>query len=694
MKTERMMMMCTGQKIRGSKGEQEIRPCLYLYKGDSGPGSFLTPNTCFIVGNSVFKNSAPNLKGVPASLIVTSPRFISTWNLPIRYSRECSIVVYLASLIHPRLISIKENWVSKIPGSYFKTFHFIFEANITENYWEINLLRRLSNAVVLRKTSEFSVDTFYALVPNRFRETPNFFQVGTISSRNNILEFSKASESTEIFWNKWKDLQGRPLRMAGPIPQPEKHLTAYRQNGVFKFVTVIFSETADMLNATPKGDFTDISRGFGSPSPNGTFTSYIGKLHSGEVDMTASFMTFPFQFLVILQSKPVTMSPLVFFAPLPKKEETSSMFLLKPFDLSTWLAILFSVVTNTAVLYAFSVLIPSSLDQHVELNWLGTIHFLIVKFVGFVKIMIDQPISEKILTQERSSSGMRILFLFWLLSMIVVVNMYKSTVISVLVEPIYIKSPLTVEELLKSDFQLNFILYKAFHFEKRLPWVKQLKHPVQDYGINFPGCLKSLVEGNNVCLFTAEYLYLFAPDVLVDPNGKVLFVASKDALYFTTNSFGVSQLNPQLKAALDRAVDVIIEAALDKHWIQMEFYQKSLKTIRRKKNDRTDILEDSLVDKELMLLPISILLVGFLLSICLLASERLYVYYYRRRQKQRNNGPNLQPWIESNFRESIEKHFCITWLKRITTRFEPTTIPIISLQNCSPAAVEYSLNYL
>ena len=65
--------------------------------------------------------------------------------------------------------------------------------------------------------------------------------------------------------------------------------------------------------------------------------------------------------------------------------------------------------------------------------------------------------------------------------------------------------------------------------------------------LHYLQCLRTLLKGDNVCVFVNHWLYLTAPLELIDGSGKQLYLVSKDAINSIANSFYISQRNPQLK---------------------------------------------------------------------------------------------------------------------------------------------------
>ncbi|CAG7832423.1 unnamed protein product, partial [Allacma fusca] len=348
-------------------------------------------------------------------------------------------------------------------------------------------------------------------------------------------------------WSKpFKIIEGGPLRIAAPLEKRnmQERMRIYREKRIFNFMPVMISETAQILNATPTVVPVNVEKGFGKQLPDGTWDSYIGKIMDDTVHMTLPFTPSEYQFARVIFSKVVTSSPYVFLAPLPKTQEVNLEFLWKPLDTLTWLAIFLCIVVfvvNAIVIYALVSCTPSLSKQFQPRKWstMKHIQFVTSNMGSFLRVLNDQSFPENMLKQDGTSSGVRIVVLFWLVAMIVITTLYKSVVISKLVEPIYIKPPLTFDELLQSDFQVNIILYKALHFENRFPKLKILKRPVKDRVVDIYGCLKTLVE------------------------------VSKETFFFPS-SFAISHKNPKLKRVLDRIVDVFIEGSLDSHWVDMD----------------------------------------------------------------------------------------------------------------------------
>ncbi|CAG7833744.1 unnamed protein product [Allacma fusca] len=507
----------------------------------------------------------------------------------------------------------------------YRAFNRENEEEIPENYWKINFIRRLCNVVVLFNNSRnnVTVNKWKVVAPRHLgAEKPV-----DISSRR-LLKTDSLTTEIKPFSFKF-DFQGKDLRIAVPVSRlvTYEQIELYRKHGLYNFQVTQISDVADMLNATLKICPNDISAGFGNQFPNGTWSSYIGNLMDDQVDMTAPLFPFPFQYSAILMSKGVDYSSLKFFVPLPRKDKISLIFLAKPFGLTIWISIVVLIIIN-AITVHFLVAYSQSTEGD-TLNRFQVLKLVLNKVLTIAHVLLDQPMSDNDLEEAKNISGIRIVYLFWFLGAFVLGNIYKSIVVSILVQPVYIRPPLTVSELIQSDFQLNFLFYKTFNFDERLTWPKDLKYPVKDFGGDISACLQSLLEGNNVCLFAFTFLYVFAADNLVDGSGRLEFLVSKDSLYSHASAFTVSQRNPHLKSALDRLVDFIIEGSLVSRWVEMSFYQRSLKTIHRRQGVTSlNSLEDNIVDKKLMMYPVYILLFGIFIGIVMLSYETLANYIH------------------------------------------------------------------
>ncbi|CAG7828489.1 unnamed protein product [Allacma fusca] len=609
----------------------------------------------YITGPDFAKSRQQFLENKNSSnVIISNPSKLTTCNssFHLQLSRSCTIVIYLTPLFEQELSYYDMNWIVHVPGTTFFTYHFLFEENIPANYWSVGIIRRLCNVFVLVK--DFSHGSFIGkwdvVVPNRFG-------VNTSSRKTGILSEFHLSKLTKTFENEWWDFKGEPLRIAASLGKldMQERMRIYREKRIFNFMPVMISETARILNATPTAVVVNVNKGFGKQLPNKTWDSYIGKIIDDTVHMTLPFTPFAYQFHHVLFSKVVTCSPYVFFAPLPKTQEVTLEFLWKPLDALTWLAIFLCIVVNAVVIYVLSSCTPSPSKQIQGRKWstMKRIQSITLNMGSFLRVLNDQSFPENMLKQDGTSSGVRIVVLFWLVAMIVITTLYKSVVISELVEPIYIKPPRTFDELLQSDFQVNIILYKALHFENRFPKLKNLKHPIKDRVVDIYGCLKTLLEGDNVCFFVFNYLHLYASEVLLDGVGRSQYLVSKDTFFFTPSSFALSHKNPKLKRVLDRIVDVFIEGSLDSHWVDMDFYQKSLKIIHKKQQENPQALSRNLVDRTIMLYPLLILFAGILIAMLGLYIEVIF-YHCRRKYWKYNNTRTFVRSCYNHWRNQVK----------------------------------------
>ena len=525
----------------------------------------------------VYHNELPLLyrEASPPILLSTSPANLRRSNANMKYLPQCSVLVYYKLNAGNDILKLDLNWLLEIPGVEFRSFHFLVLGTEPDpELWQNPFIRRLSNvaAIILRDLSSSALHNHITiLVPNRHRSEPLYYNCGIMNEKIIKLSSQGISKNDDIFWNKWRDLNGQEIAVAVPPTQSEATFRDCQEGKECLYPVTEIVESVSFMNATPKVFPVSIATGFGRPYPNGSWDSYVGKVMDDVVDFSSPFSPLPHQYGHVFSTKPVMFSKVRFLTPLPIKADTSGIdFLTKPFDKYVWTAIFICIAANTLAMYvvtANSRLHPLRLKIMDWNNW-EWIQYLTLRMSNFAFALVDVSVPDRIIEKRRSTTGIRILFAVWFLSVIVLGDLFTSTSISILVEPVYIQPPKTVEQLVKSDFKLNGVLFKAL-MEKSMPWTKGLKRPLKDFGIDFIGvsirrcagliiliislcrrfqCLRTVLKDSNACIFVYHWLYLLSPLAdLVDASGRQLFLSSEDVTRSYASSFCVSHRNPQLK---------------------------------------------------------------------------------------------------------------------------------------------------
>ena len=422
-------------------------------------------------------------------LLLTNPERLTLQGVTpavIKLGTPCSIVLYPNGLIHKNILQIDTNWQLHIPGGAFQSYHLSEEHQFLGNsYWDSPFVRRLCSFLVFTPGTQGEWDV---LVPNRFQGVPRYFIVGTILN-NEIKLFTEHTQRQHgIFWNKWRDVQGQRLAVAVPPTQSKNTLRLFLEKGIYIYAIVEVAEPVRFLNGTIEVVQTDFSRGFGSKLPNGSWDSYMGKAMTDEVVFTAPFFPHQSHYPYVYFPNAVMYSSVRFLTPLPARTTVSIAFLTDPLDRFIWAALFVGTVLNAAMIHVLTIIFPSHLERLQLARRSLWRHFVkVFRNTGkLTRVLIDQPIPDSFVNNEWAKPGVQWVFLGWLLVVMVIVPLYKSIMISELVEPVYVQPPRTFEQLVNSNFKLNVVLYKSV-IATNLPWTKNLKYPVTDYQLDIRG---------------------------------------------------------------------------------------------------------------------------------------------------------------------------------------------------------------
>ena len=393
---------------------------------------------------------------------------------PVRYSLQCSVVYYLESL-RSRMEQFGQNWLRYIPGGVFRSFHFLKESRQpTIDFWNSPDLRKMHNVVMFVEDAN---GMGKVLSPNRFKGKPLYFPMGEIVGNEVFL--NSPSETVGVFWNRWRDLQGEPLTLVVPDTQAD---LAYTDKSALmsNYAATQIQETSRFLNATLKVITASTENRFGTKLLNGTWDGFIGKLIDDTVDLTFPYFPSVEQYKAVLFSKTATFTQVKFFAPLPRMRPITMAFLTKPFDRFTWVGIFSSMMLLTACSCALRRL--HKIYVGTEIGSLRPARH----FVLFLRALVDQSVPDGAYNIMEAVAGMRSLLGYWLYFAVVISSLYKSVIVSVLVNPILENPPSTADELRKSDYHINVVMHKSL-MKETVPWAKEGSHSITDYGVDFKG---------------------------------------------------------------------------------------------------------------------------------------------------------------------------------------------------------------
>ena len=468
----------TGIKVSHESVEQSLlllaRQLLALYQTSGSCDTIVVmyPEICPVVK---CKHSSRNAGS--AVMVLNALDAPEKATFVLRYALQCSIVLYPHSLQEKTLVD--KNWLRHIPGGIFRSFHFIVERmEAIQNFsWQCPFLRRLHNVLVFPTSdaSEFGP----ILTPNRFNGNPDFLHVGKVFKNQITLEHQMARKDGS-FWNKWANLNGSSIFL-GAIPIPTNLQLANSSFKPLNHQAIQEQETAEFLNAALHVKLVPLTLRFGAKLPNGSWDGFIGNIMDDNVQLTLAMFPVVEQYQVALFSKPFLFSWTTFLTPLPQVKTKTFAFLAAPFDPFVWAGILTcSILIPVIVLALQTATVPLFNAAELLLKCVENVE-------AFGQVLLEQSLPEN---WEKALSNFRavrwLLLGLWLLASIVLCNLYKSVVVSVLIRPELEQPPLTFPELETTDFHINIIMLKSLTTGFK-PWLESFNRSYTDFDVDIKG---------------------------------------------------------------------------------------------------------------------------------------------------------------------------------------------------------------
>ena len=276
-------------------------------------------------------------------------------------------------------------------------------------------------------------------------------------------------------------------------------------NSSFKAInykTLQLFETAGYLNAALHMKFVPLTTRFGAKLPNGSWDGFIGNIMDDNVQLTVAMSPVVEQYQVALFSKPFLFSWTTFLTPLPQVKTKTFAFLFAPFDPPVWAGILASSILSPLTILAL---------QKVSFSSFGSITLLlkcVENVAAFGQVLLEQSLPEN---WEQSVSRLRaarwLQLGLWLLASIMLCNLYKSVVVSVLIRPELEQPPLTFRELETTDFHINIIMLKSLTHGFK-PWLDAYNRSYTDFDVDIRGVCNH-AQRDRVASYNAGIEFLF-----------------------------------------------------------------------------------------------------------------------------------------------------------------------------------------
>jgi hypothetical protein len=351
----------------------------------------------------------------------TGYRFVS------RFSRACSFVIF-ENTSHVELSNLDVLWIRfHIPGGVFGSFHLFLDD--TNN------------------------DT---TIPGPTQTCALQMRYYATASPSSLSHWRKGKAFIRNSWNRSPIIY--KINPGSGVADIDNFKATGRWNN---YVTATTYYAAEYLNASQQFEqvYEAPVRGI---LASGGYGGYVQPL----VDRTAHMASFnePSSYPpgIILFSKTI-MYDRASFLTAPSKLQMMSVVqaLTLPFSIETWLVLLLVIIEMSVLLLAaewilsFSESIdPFKLLQHTRRN-------LIYSFLDVLKAVLEQPgLEENVHPVLRKLNYWRCLVLWSLLS-IVISAFYKSELIGAFVMPTFLNPPTNFDELSRSSFKINSIIFSG-----------------------------------------------------------------------------------------------------------------------------------------------------------------------------------------------------------------------------------------
>jgi hypothetical protein len=341
-----------------------------------------------------------------------------------RFSYACSLAIYDDNTSHEILSNPDALWWIRfyIPGGTFGSFH-LFQHETNDQ-----IIQKWNGSRIMRHAAHSSSSMHTKEKERLFSTTPNWNKAPLIQKINpgagdpNLQYFKTSGE-----WDNYA--------------VATVYYTAEYMNASLKFETVYSPPVRGIL-------------------PSGRYDDYIQPLIDGTAQMATFYEPSAFPYGIVLSSKALLYGRAGFITAPPKLQMVSVLeALFLPFSLETWLVLLiiilgiFVLLLVTERLFSFSERV-NPFDKLQNRN--GTILRL---FLGVSKAVLEQPsLEEDIHPVLRKLYFWRPLVCWSLLST-VLCALYKSELIGAFVRPTFISAPRNFDELSKSAYKINTILF-------------------------------------------------------------------------------------------------------------------------------------------------------------------------------------------------------------------------------------------
>ena len=433
-----------------------------------------------------------------------------------------------------------------------------------------------------------------------------------------------------LFQDYTRNFHGRHLRVRAGLGIPTLHRFHTYPNGTVVplaglQVPVLFL-LADKLNFTIN---MTVDKAFGKREPDGTYSGLIGKVHSCETELGLAAVITMDRLPAVDYTNPNMFQAAVFSTAIPGTgSRWQAMF--ESLTLDAW-AVLMSICTFFILpLYVAISLVHSGKKLNAPAAAYRCFDFL-------YRTMLEQGVEDGLLSFHLSG---QILLVFWMFFSIIISNLYRSRLVSVMVSPLHETVPSNFEELAESDYEvyIQFTGGAFSNYMRNTPsttFRKISQRMILEKSIH--ECIQQSLKPQTACISYRDSLNGVGNKNFTDRNGNNVYRKAPGTAFFLP----VSPIVPKgavYKGTIHRAVSQIIDTGLAIYAQEMEIKNSWAqgKQWARSGNGPEEVLDDS-ADEKLKLQHLKgvflMLMASIVFACALFAIERstLAIKTYRKK---------------------------------------------------------------
>ena len=362
--------------------------------------------------------------------------------------------------------------------------------------------------------------------------------------------------SISPFQDYTSNFHGRRLRVRAGLGIPTLHRFITHSNGTV--VPLAGLQVPVLFLLEGKLNFTTnmtLDKDFGKGERDGTYSGLIGKVHSGETELGLAAVLSADRFPAVEYTNPNLFQTAMFSTMLP----ASGLRYTAVFEsLSGWAWALLLTICAALIMPLY---VAISL-----VHGAGNLTALEASYRCFdflYRTTLEQGVADHQLSYKPSG---RILLVFWMFSSLIVGNVYRTRLTSVMVSPLHETLPNNFEELAESNYKI-YVQYTGGAFTNSLKntpsatFQKISQRMILEKSIH--QCIQFSLIPNTACIAYRVSLNGVGNKNFTDREGNRLYRTAPGTAFFLP----VSPIVPKgavYKEAIHRVVSQIVDTGLSK----------------------------------------------------------------------------------------------------------------------------------